>query len=591
MGIVFDTKWTSMRRLLFFLLVIGAQLSFSQTPQGFLTHRVKKGETFEEILKQYEITEEQLFEYNPLLGEIGIKKRMSLRIPVYSSPSPLEETTVEVSKPIYNYTIHTVQPKETKWRLAYEYGMTLAELDSLNPQIKDGLKIGQEIQIRNKEYREVLPEKDSLYNYYKVLPAEGYYRIEKKLGVSRAVLDSLNPSLTETGLQQGMILRIPDALSGQLKIENDLLVERVNLKDSLFKKKSIKIGLLLPFRANEIVFDSIEDTKRTLEERNLHTISLDFYSGVLHALEQVAALGIKVELETFDTENNFSRLKEIVDSKALEDKDLLVGPLIPANFDFISNQASLSELPKIAPLSTRPVAFRKNVFQSVTDEKRFREHMYTFLEQQLDTTQNVVIVADAENRMIERELQSRFPWSIRIRPEASDYLLPELVDSLLIDSIPNKIILETQSFPLIASALSQFGAQNTSEREVQVFTTFRSNAYDNENLSRKALGGIRFTYPSGFKPLEQPLERDFVKKFVQNYGKPPNKEAIRAHDVVLDVILRIAVAQDLKSSLDLGETQYQSNRFLYSKNQNESYSNDSIYILEHSGYEILERKE
>ncbi len=218
---------------------------------------------------------------------------------------------------------------------------------------------------------------------------------------------------------------------------------------------------MLPFRANEIVFDSIEDTKRTLEERNLHTISLDFYSGVLHALEQVAALGIKVDLETFDTENNFSRLKEIVDSKALEDKDLLVGPLIPANFDFISNQASLSELQKIAPLSTRPVAFRKNVFQSVTDEKRFREHMYTFLEQQLDTTQNVVIVADAENRMIERELQSRFPWSIRIRPEASDYLLPELVDSLLIDSIPNKIILETQSFPLIASALSQFGAQNT----------------------------------------------------------------------------------------------------------------------------------
>ena len=45
------------------------------------------------------------------------------------------------------------------------------------------------------------------------------------------------------------------------------------------------------------------------------------------------------------------------------------------------------------------------------------------------------------------------------------------MDSLLLDSIPNKIILETQSFPLIASALSQFSAQNNEFRDVQVFTT------------------------------------------------------------------------------------------------------------------------
>jgi LysM repeat protein len=96
--------------------------------------------------------------------------------------------------------------------------MTVKELDSLNPQIAEGLKIGQEIRVRNQDLRAVLPEKDSLFNYYKVLPAEGYYRIEKKLGVSQRVLDSLNPSLTETGLQVGMILRIPDSLSGRLKI-------------------------------------------------------------------------------------------------------------------------------------------------------------------------------------------------------------------------------------------------------------------------------------------------------------------------------------------------------------------------------------
>ena len=75
------------------------------------------------------------------------------------------------------------------------------------------------------------------------------------------------------------------------------------------------------------------------------------------------------------------------------------------------------------------------------------------------------------------------------------------------------------------------------------------------------------------------------------FGKPPNKVAIRGYDVVLDAILRTAVAKNLLKSLDLGETQYQSNRFLYRENENESLINTGLYILQHQGYEIIEIKE
>jgi LysM repeat protein len=590
MGIVFATKSLMKNILLIGVLFLGFHLCFGQIPERFDTHRVKKGETLSEILAFYEISKEQLLEYNPLLERVGLKRKMTLRIPVFdqtSIPRVRSSTATKTS----NYTTHSVVPKETKWRLAYTYGMTVKELDSLNPQISEGLKIGQMIRVRNRDLREVLPEKDSLFNYYKVLPTEGYYRIEKKLGVSKSVLDSLNPNLIETGLQVGMILRIPDSLSGKLKIENDLLVERVNLLDSTYVKNKIKLGVLLPFKTNEIVFDSIEDTKRALEMRNLHTLSLDFYTGVLFALKQVAQKGIEVELTTFDTQNQQAKLTEILESKTLENLDFIVGPLIPNNFDYISNQPSLKNIPKFAPLSTRAVAFRKNVIQSVTEEKDLRAKMYDYLEKYLDTTQNVVIVADSTNRKIEQQLQRRFPWAIKIRPEKADYILPELVDSLLIDSIPNKIILETQSFPLIASALSQFNAQNTKNREVQVFTTYRSNAYDNENLTRKVLGAIKFTYPTGSKPLDKPLDDPFVADYIVAFGKPPNKEALRAYDLVTDAVLRTAYANEIQQSLELGETEYQSNRFYYRENENESFLNQALYILQHQGYEIIELKE
>ena len=68
--------------------------------------------------------------------------------------------------------------------------------------------------------------------------------------------------------------------------------------------------------------------------------------------------------------------------------------------------------------------------------------MFEYLEKKLDTTHNILIVADSKNNKVKNELHSRFPWAINLRPEKFDYIIPELIDSLLLDSIPNKIILE-----------------------------------------------------------------------------------------------------------------------------------------------------
>ena len=580
----------------FFILCLFILTGFSatsQTPNSFVMHKVKRGETIEFLIDQYRITESQLQEYNPSIERLGIRRKMNLRIPVFDPP-PESTTITKIPNPLIDslkFTIHKVAPKETKWRLAYKYQTTIKLLDSLNPEIKAGLKIGQTVRIPKTQIIQTIPEKDSLYNYYKVLPKEGFYRIKKKLGVDHVILDSLNPDLKETGLIAGMILKIPGEKTGNFKIENDLLVERVNLLDSTFLKEKINFSLLLPFKANEIIFDSIEDTKKLLQERNLHTLSLDFYSGVIFALETLNEKKINVTLNTYDTENKYSKLDEIVDELATNETDFIVGPLIPSNFDYISNKKVLENIPKINPLSTNPVISRKNIFQSVTKAENYRKKMFTYIDRVIDTTQNVIIVADSLNRTIESQLKTLFPWAISLRPEKGDYILPELADSLLVDSSPNKVILETQSFPLIANALSQFNAQNSGERKVQVFTTYRSNAYNNKNLTRKVLGGIQFTYPSGFKPLEYSSNEMFIESFKNYFGKRPNKESLRGYDLVMDLIIRIAVATKLEKSLELGETQYRSNRFSYETEENNSFSNTALFILQHQGYQIIEIKE
>ena len=184
MGIVFK-KSLFMKNIIFsFFLCFALTKNFAQVPKSFLSHRVKKEETLDQIIKKYDINESQLLEYNPFLKKIGIKKKLLLRIPVYNQNKELKLVEKKII-PLKTYNIHKVKPKETKWRLAYKYGMTISELDSLNPILVNGLKIGQEIRVRNTLLLDSIPEKDTLYNYYNVQPSEGFYRIEKKLGINR----------------------------------------------------------------------------------------------------------------------------------------------------------------------------------------------------------------------------------------------------------------------------------------------------------------------------------------------------------------------------------------------------------------------
>ena len=572
--------------ILFFFILNYFSFAQRQNPESFLTHRVKKNESLENLTKKYELNENEIIFYNPLIDKIGLKKRMVLKIPVYKD----EKLSPKLFDSI-KYKIHEVRSKETKWRLAYENQTTIKIIDSLNPEIINGLKIGQKIRLPISKLKLKVPEKDSTYNYYKVLPKEGYYRIEKKLGVNRFILDSLNPNIKNTGIKEGMILKVPLVNSGEMIVKNDLLIERMNLLDSISKTSKGKIALFLPFKTNDIILDSIEQTKSLLIDRNLHTISLDFLIGTKFAIKTASNNGVSVDLSVFDTQNDILIINDLLRSNDFLKFNVIVGPLVTSNFDFLTSTKGLINIPKISPLSTNDVYLRKNVYQSIPRKDFLRKKMMKYLEKKIDSTQNIVLVVDSINRSIENELKKKFPYSLIIRPEKEDYLLPELVDSLLIDSVPNKVILESESFPLIASVISQMNAQNNSNRNVQLFTTYRGNAYETENISNKVMGGINFTYPTYYKKL--PLENltDFQNDYIELYGKLPNKESTRAYDLILDVILRIAFKGKLKKSIDVGETQYIENRFFYDETENESYTNKAFYILQHSGYDVIEIKD
>ena len=96
-----------------------------------------------------------------------------------------------------------------------------------------------------------------------------------------------------------------------------------------------------------------------------------------------------------------------------------------------------------------------------------------------------------------------------------------------------------------------------------------------------------FTYVSDYYP-KSIIESNFSIQFIDRFGIPPNKTAIRAYDLILDLLLRISTQNDLFQSVKIGETEYFNNKFNYVPFDNGSYINQGYYLLKHKLYDIVE---
>ena len=570
-------------KITFIFLILFFQFGYSQddlTPEKFIIHKVKKGDNLFKLSKKYNISESQIKNYNPRISKRGLRKRMQLRIPIYPK-------IVIKNEPSEKLATYLVQPKDTKWRIAYSYGITIDELNELNPKIKEGLKFGDSINlpIKTEEEKKLI---ESDFYYYKIKPKEGYYRIEVKTGFSKSTIDSLNPFVINEGLKRGMILKLPKTSSISLKVDKSLLlIERTKLQDSVFIRKKINLVYFLPFKTSVIEFDSIEKTDRYLKRRTLTSIALDFYSGSLLAMEKAKNAGIDIEAKVFDTQNKKTEINTQINTLDSNKIDVIIGPLLPKNFNYLSLNNKLKDVPKVAPLSSNPVIMRKGVFQSITPRSFIRNEMKEYLLNIINEDDNILIVSDSLNRKIEKELNFLFPSAVKLRPEFGDFLLPELVDSLIVDTLSNKVILETEKFSLISSASSQIRSQLSENKKIRLFTTYHGSSYEDSNLSNMLFGDLMFTYMSDYYPRDID-DSDLIDEFINRFGIPPNKTSIRAFDLVYDLILRIATQNDLYSSAKLGETEYINNKFNYIPIIGGAYINNGYYLLQHNEYDVLE---
>lgn len=439
--------------------------------------------------------------------------------------------------------------------------------------------------------------------FHEVERKETLFSISEKYKIKINDLLNLNPQLRESKLRRNSTILIPVYKTQQLEdidnediknTEQDKMVKlEITSLDSIYiqKKKrnnNLNISVLLPFRSSNLNFNSIKEVESLLVDRNLYTIALDLYSGILHAINDLKKMGISINLNVFDTDNSLNKILEISNSEKIRNSDLIIGPLLPRNFETFSAIDFLEGIPKVFPLSNIPIKILKGVIQTVTPRNLLREKMIEYLDINIDRDENIVIIADSLNLDIKNKLTSIFPNSIKIKPEFEGYVLPELLDSLLVDSLPNKVIVESEIFTLVSSIVSQLNSQITPERDVRLYTTYKGNQYDDPSIDIKNLGDLRFTYPSISKKIRSDSITDFKENYKDLFGSLPNSDVVRGYDITKDIVLRILLDNNINKTIKYGEQTYNESKFLYKKDTLGGLFNSSIYILKHFDYDIEE---
>ncbi len=555
----------------------------STTPRGkYREHRVKRQETLFGIAQLYNVSIEDIKKLNKDLYSREIRKGEKLYIPAATGNNNESEASENTSKDIQKYT---VKPKETKFGIARKYGITIDELEELNPSMGKELKVGETINIPKKTVVETDEIDDENFQYYEVKSKEGFFRLKQKFGISEEEIIALNP-YAKDGLKDGMILKLP---KDNVSISPEE-IEVVNLERKISNRKMKTVALMLPFRLNGKPSDSTQTDEGWLKKDPTLRVALDFYSGALMAAEFAKDKGISVTMDVYDTEKNENVVSSIVSKSNFNNVDAVIGPLMQKNVERAAALLQKKEIPVFSPLSNREMNMYPNFFQTLPTQSVLDNTMLRYIKNHA-SGKNIVIIADSKNQGKKNTILTALPNAKSVSLRKSDYVQSSDVTPALQQGVENWVILESSNSVLVSSAVGVLSAM-PNNYNIRLFTTDKNDAYEWHEVSSVKLAKLNFTFPSVNKTLSEEDRIPFAISYKNKYGVAPNRYAIRGFDVTYDVLLRLASSENVYDDISPEEqTVYVENKFRYIKNDSDGYSNQAAYILKYTKdltFEIVE---
>ena len=388
--------------------------------KNYYLHTVVRGDTLYSLSKCYNTTTQEIVAVNEGLTASTLKAGNKLLIPYRK----LDDDSTQQSN---KYRLHIVERGETLYSIARKYKIEVAILEEDNPDaVATQLDLGQELKIRRSAIgytttREIERERRNRdsntkisvgANEHIVQAGETLYSLSRRFGLSEEDLLRINGLRNHREIKAGMTIKValPIAVtevtvveqpSDTLQTEQHEIIDRDSAEAEeqtlmlgeeyvvdvqpveveflpLSKHHTLKMALMLPFHVRDKVNPNY----------------VDFYKGLLLAMEDIKAEGYSIELSVFDTRSNASHISDIVNFEAgLLDAQLIIGPVHENELRHVLSHAETNEIPVVTPLADIESLRSPVLFQMQAEEK----YKYDKVADLFDNSREIITIYASNN--------------------------------------------------------------------------------------------------------------------------------------------------------------------------------------------------
>ncbi|MDP2238432.1 MAG: LysM peptidoglycan-binding domain-containing protein [Bacteroidales bacterium] len=325
-------------------------------------HIVKPQETLYSVARKYNLSPAEILSANPGMSE-NLKAGQIVKIPGQKQTSQSAASQGNDSL-IY----HTVEKGETLFRISRQYAVSIEELKKTNPGLTETLKVGQKILISKKKITQP-------YLIHKVENQQRTKLLARDFGITMDEINNLNPSIGKqvfpnqkvkipldpqseyTPVKPGQI-REYDFKQDTPDIEPDEIVSEDEYAcevDEENRAKLYRVALMLPLFLEDVeAMKGIGQRPAQDSDTPRPLAFLPFYNGFLMAADSLAThFGLKLELMVYDVDQSTAKASKALNDPKLKSVDLIIGPFFSQPFDMLASFANENKILIINPMSQR----------------------------------------------------------------------------------------------------------------------------------------------------------------------------------------------------------------------------------------------
>lgn len=539
-----------------------------------------------------------------LSGLLTLSAILALASPAVLTAQEYNNTPVTISKEKVKIDgkicySHIVLEKQTLYSISKAYNVSIEDIYRFNPTLQEtGLKKNSIILIPSVEAiaqeqsapvqkAEAKPEKQVKQN--KKVHVRKWYEdldmIAAQYGVSAEDIMTAN-KLTDKKLSNRQKLIIPlegNQVEGQVEIQEENVKNVENVVEEMTATKDSTVAEALPIVENEIAtkINATVLLPMTNAEGKLSRNNMDFYSGVMLAVYDMAQKGIDTDIKVFDIADSNTP----VTTEDIENSDLIIGPISTADLTklFQASTEIESVISPLDPRTERLVAEFPELIQAPTPHKTQYEDLTNWIREEMGEkdkvfmfTERTVKNSDAVKMMKEVMDSSKLeyiPFTYSIL-EGRDILEP--LKEMMTPEAANRIYIASESEAFVNDVVRNLNLMLLENYEVILYAPSRVRTYETIEVDHFHKTSMRVSL-AYYIDYENPAVRDFLLKYRAIYNTEPTQFAFQGYDIASYFIeLCNKYGKNWTEKLEESEKAMLQSTFKFVKRGTGGYVNDGV---------------